>query len=100
MHSAPSENVKNNVSEVVKGLLRAPLNEEQFSIGVIAVKQASCEPVLGSSFCPEQRCSALVLARCIPVYRANLHRCKHSDKVQAVSLFCRAALNTGELILP
>jgi len=25
MHSAPSENVKNHVSEVVKGLLRVPL---------------------------------------------------------------------------
>ncbi len=45
-------------------------------------------------------CSALVLGHCTPVRRAKLHGCICSDILPAVSLFCRAALSSGDACCP
>ena len=55
---------------------------------------------VGNTSCPLQCCSALTFRLCKPVSSSNLHRCNWSDTVTAVSLFCRAALNSGKCILP
>ncbi len=85
----------------------AHLYGEQISIGVIAVTKTCCEPVLQSS--TEQWELHFALTRhavhwcCLT---ANLYEQQTSifgvavAQKPAVSLFCRAALNSGECNLP
>ena len=49
------------------------------------------------SFYQNQCCSALVLGHCTPVWTANFRRCNCSD---TSLLLCRAALSSGDCILP
>ena len=66
--------------------LTAHMYEEQISTGVTAVTHKPvvslfCLAALNSRkcICPDQHCSAFLLAHCIPVRRANLYRCDCSD---------------------
>ena len=76
---------------------------EELSIGVIAVhkQQPDLQAAhLGSLFCPDQCCSALVLHHCTAGHEEQI-----SIGVIAVAQACSepdftAALNSGELVLP
>jgi len=86
--------------------ITAHLYEEQTSINAIAVAQGCCEPVLQSSTEQQGSCFALTSVAINGV--ASLHTCMKSKSPQvqlqwhkaAVSLFCRAALNSREAVLP
>ena len=86
--------------------LTAHLYEEQISIGVIAVTQTCCEPVLQSS--TEQwgmhfaQISAAVHSSWLTahLYKGQVSTGAIARHKPALSLFCRAALNSGECILP
>jgi len=103
--------------QVHQSWVTAHLYGEKIFIGVLAVTQGFWQRILlssseqwgvlfavsstvGSDFCPEQSCSALMMGHCTPILRENLDRCFDSDTRLLVSLFCRAALSKWVCFLP
>ena len=87
--------------------LTACLYEDQISIGVIAVTHNPavslfCLAALnsGKCICPDQHCSAFLLAHCTPVRRSNLHRCDCSDTQACCEPVLPSSTEMWEIHLP